>query len=68
MLMDVDTIMSIFIKKYIPTVYKYEENDQNSRCPCKRCKNSLISYLSLPVKSFEEDIQAFEDSVDIAGG
>ena len=55
-------------KTLIPNVYKYGENDHNSRCPCKPCENSLISYLSLLVKSFEEEIQPSEDNVDTARG
>ena len=35
---------------------------------CKFCENSLISYISLLVKIIEEDIQAFDNHVDISGG
>ena len=54
------------MKIYVPNVYKQGENDHNSRCPCKPCKNSLLSSLSLLVKSFEEEIQLSEDCVDTA--
>ena len=54
MLVDINIIMRVFIKKnLISNVYKEGENDYNSRCPCKSCENSLISSLSLLVKSFE---------------
>ena len=43
-----------------------EINDRNSSCPCKPYKNSLISSLSLLVKSIEEEIQPFKDRVDTA--
>ena len=51
-------------KNLIPNVYKLGENDHNWRYPCKSCKNSLISSLSLLVKSFEEEIQPSEHRVD----
>ena len=51
-----------FYKKiHTPNVYKYGENDHNSRCSCKPSRHSLISSLSLLVKSFEEDIQPSKD-------
>ena len=36
--------------------------------PCKPCGNSLLSSLSLLVKSFEEEIQPSGDRVDTARG
>ena len=69
MLVDIDIIMRVFIKKnLIPNICKYGENDHNSRFPCKPCEISLISSLSLLVKSFEDEIQPFGDSVDTARG
>ena len=44
------------------------DDDHNCRCPCKPCGNSLLSSLSLLVKSFEEEIQPSEDRVDAAKG
>ena len=55
-------------KNLIPNVYKLGENDHNSRCPCRTCGNSLLSSLSLLVKSFEEEIQPSGDRVDTARG
>ena len=55
-------------KTFIPNVYKYGENDHNSRCSCKPCGNYLLSSLFVLVKSFEEEIQPFGDYVDIARG
>ena len=58
-----------FIKKIsISNVYKQGENDHNSRCPCKCCRNSFISSLSLSEKSFKEEIQPFDNHVDTARG
>ena len=69
MLVDIDIIMRVLMKKNsIPNVYKYRENDHNSRCPYKPCGNSLLSSLSLLVKSFEEEIQPSRDCVDTARG
>ena len=68
MLVDVDIIMRDFMKKPHTNVYKKGENDYNSRCPCKPYGNSLISSLSLLVKSFEEEIQISRDRVDTARG
>ena len=68
MLVDIDIIMKVLMKKIIPNVYKSGENDHNSRYPCKPCRNSLHSSLSLLVKSFEEEIQPSEDCVDTARG
>ena len=36
--------------------------------PCKPCENSLLSSLSLLVKSFEEEIQPSGDRMDTAKG
>ena len=44
------------------------ENEHNSRCPCKPCENSILSSLSLLVKSFEEEIQPSKDYVDTTRG
>ena len=50
-----------FYKKiYIPTIYKYGENNRNSRCSCKPCENYLISSISLLEKSFDEEINHHE--------
>ena len=43
-------------------------NDHNHRWSCKPCDNSLISSLSLRLKSFEEEIQPFRYCVDIYRG
>ena len=43
-------------------------DDHNSRCPYKPCENSLLSSISLLVKSFEEETQQIEDRVDITKG
>ena len=57
MLVDIDIIMRIFMKKnLIPNFYKHGENDHSSRRPYKPCENSLIYFLSLLVQSFEEEI------------
>ena len=70
--MDVDgyrhSYEGFYKKIHKPNVYKYRENDHNSRCPCTPCENSLISSLSLLLKSFEEESQLFGDRVDIARG
>ena len=68
MLVDIDIIMRVLLKIYIPNVYKYGENDHNSRCLCKTFRNYLISSLSLLVECFEEEIQPSRDRVDAAGG
>ena len=69
MLVDIDIIMRFFYEK---TSYKMSinrgENNHNSRCPYKLGENSLISSLSLLVKSFEERIQPYEDCVDTTRG
>ena len=52
-------------QKLIPNVYKEGENDHNSRFSYEHCDNSLLSSLSLLVKSFEEEIQPSKDLVDI---
>ena len=57
--------MRFYKKNLVPNVYK---SDHNSRCPCKPCGNSLLSSLSLLVKSFEEEIQLSGDRVDTARG
>ena len=44
------------------------ENDDNARCPSKPLGNSLFYYLSLLVKSFEEEIQPSRDCVDTSRG
>ena len=41
---------------HIPNVCKSGENDHNSRCLCKPFGNYLLSFLSLLVNIFEEDI------------
>ena len=66
MLVDIDIIMRVFMKNVIPNVNKNGENDYNSRCPCKPCEDSLLSSLSLLVKSFEEEIQPSGDCMDTA--
>ena len=60
--------LKIVNKIHIPNVCKKREKDHNSRCPCKPYENSLISSLSLLVKSFEEEIQPSENRVDMARG
>ena len=53
-----------FYKKiYILNVYKYEENDHNSRCLCKPYENSFFYSFSFFVKSFEQEIQPSKDYV-----
>ena len=70
MLVDTDIIMRVFINKK-PT-YQMSinrgRNDHNLRCPCKPCGNSFLSYLSLLVKGFEEEIQPSKDCVDTTRG
>ena len=57
MLVDIDIIMRVFMKKILYQMsINRGENDHNSRCPCKPCGNSLHSSLSLLVKRFEEEI------------
>ena len=69
MLVDVDIIMRVFYEK---TSYQMSinrgEHDHNYRCPCKPCGNSLLSSLSLLLKSFEEEIQPSGDRLDTARG
>ena len=69
MLVDTNIIMRVFMKKtsYQMSIKK-GENDHNSRCPCKPCDNSLLSSLSLSVKSLEEEIQPSGDRVDTSRG
>ena len=45
-----------------------EKTTTTKKCPCKPCGNSLLFYLSLLVKSFEEEIQPSGDRVDTAKG
>ena len=67
MLVDIDIIMRVFNEK---TPFQMSINRGRTtttpRCPCKPCENSLISSLSLLVKSFEEEIQPSGDRVDTA--
>ena len=61
MWVDIDIIMRVFMGKS----HQMSIN-RHSKCPCKPCVNSLLSYLSLLVKSFEEEIQPSGDRVDTA--
>ena len=69
MLVDLDIIMRVFI---IKTSYQMSINRVRTTTTqgtqCKLCENSLLSSLSLLVKSFEEEIQPFGDRVDTARG
>ena len=67
MLVDIDIIMMVFMKK---TSYQISINKGRTTTTqgahAKRCENSLLSSLSLLVKSFEEQIQPSGDCVDTA--
>ena len=66
MLVDIDIIMRVFMKK---TSYQMSINRGERpqlKVPCKPCENSLLTYLSLLVKSFEEEIKSSRDRIDIA--
>ena len=55
--MYIDIIMRVFLENFINQMsINRGENKINSRCPCKPYENSLLSSLSLLVKSFEEEI------------
>ena len=67
--MNIDIIIRVFIKKIIYQMsINKGENNQNSRCPYKYCENSILSSLSLLVKSLEEEIQLSGERVDTSRG
>ena len=68
MLVDIDIIMRVFIKKYTYQMSINRESDHNSKCSCKPCENSLFLSLSLSMKRFEQEIQKSGDCVDTARG
>ena len=55
MLVDKDIILRVYMKIHLPNVYKYGAHTSLG--------NSLLSSLSLLVKSFEE-VQLFRDLLD----
>ena len=67
--MKIDIIMIVLYEKstYQMSINR-ERRTTNSGYPCKPCENSLFSFLSLLVKSFEEMIQLFGDHVDTTRG
>ena len=69
MLVDIDIIMRVFMKKtsYQMSIYKGRTTTIVG-APCKPCGNSLHSSLHLLAKSFEEEIQPSRDRVDTARG
>ena len=69
MLEDIDIIMRVFILKNLYTkCIEIGGNYHNSRCPYKPYEISLMSTLSLLVKSFEEDIKPSGDCADTVRG
>ena len=69
MLVDIYIIMWAFIKKvHILNINKLGENNHKSRCACMLYENYLLSFLSLLVKRFDEEIQPSGDRVDNTGG
>ena len=67
MFVDIDIIMRVFMKKIL-----YQMSINMGRTTTTQgshtslCENSLLSSLSLLVKSFEEEIQPSGDRVDTA--
>ena len=66
--MDIDIFMRCYYKKFTDTMSINKGRMTTTQEPCKFYENSLLSYISLLVKSIEEDIQAFDDHVDISRG
>ena len=68
MLLDINIIISIFVKSLYKKYLLIGENNHNLRYPYKTFENYLISSLSLLVKSFEEATQPSDNHVNNARG
>ena len=68
MLIDIYIIMRVFIKKSAYQISINREKTTTNKVPTQALWEFSISSLSLLVKSFEEEIQPFEDYVDTAKG
>ena len=61
---DIDIMIRVFIKSYIPKVYKEGENDHNKGTHTSLMEILPLSCLPLVVRSVPKEIRSFEHCVD----